>query len=185
MGIFSVVQHSVDRDSGSEWVKTKTNSVHGNTAKKILDLANGRRYDQWDEAERLLVKLLKKVNNHSVWRTLFGGGKGQEDVAGIQSRSVHAQIYFALLQYVKYMYSAALLAALHLLYTLVVVSQLQWYVMSFKPLILQYKLCGYYALCIRSRIGKFFLWTVSCIKIGILVEFFLRMLPSQLHLLCM
>ena len=82
---------------GSEWVKTKTNSVHGNTAKKILDLANGRRYDQWDEAERLLVKLLKKVNNHSVWRTLFGGGKGQEDVAGIQSRSVHAQIYFALL----------------------------------------------------------------------------------------
>ena len=82
---------------GSEWVKTKTNSVHGNTAQKILDLANGRRYDQWDEAERLLVKLLKKVNNHSVWRTLFGGGKGQEDVAGIQSRSVHAQIYFAIL----------------------------------------------------------------------------------------
>ena len=60
--------------SGSEWVKTKTNSVHGNTAKKILDLANGRRYDQWDEAERLLVKLLKKGNNHSVCRTLFGGG---------------------------------------------------------------------------------------------------------------
>ena len=55
--------------SGSEWVKTKTNSVHGNTAQKILDLANGRRYDQWDEAERLLVKLLKKVNNY-----LFGGG---------------------------------------------------------------------------------------------------------------
>ena len=60
---------------------------------------------------------------------------------------------------VCYMYCAAL----HLLYTLVIVSQLQWYVMSFKPLILQYKLCGYYALCIRSRIGKFFLWTVSCI----------------------
>ena len=64
---------------------------------RIWQIYHGRRYDQWDEAERLLVKLLKKVNNHSVWRTLFGGGKGQEDVAGIQSRSVHAQIYFALL----------------------------------------------------------------------------------------
>ena len=63
--------------SGSEWVKTKTNSVHGNTTQKILDLANGRRYDQWDEAERLLVKLLKKVNNYLVanliWRWIGRG----------------------------------------------------------------------------------------------------------------
>ena len=132
--------------SGSEWVKTKTNSVHGNTAQKILDLANGRRYDQWDEAERLLVKLLKKVNNY-----LFGGGQEGGGGCGWDTRPNLLCIII-----VCYMYCAAL----HLLYTLVIVSQLQWYVMSFKPLILQCKLCGYSALCIRSMTAKkFFLWS--------------------------
>ena len=47
-----------------------------------------------DEVERL-VKLLKKVNNHAAGPYLEVG-RGRIDVAGLKSRSVHAQIYFCI-----------------------------------------------------------------------------------------